>query len=418
MGQSTFITASSNNRHKKPQTLHMQVDSILFVIVAALMIVGLLFVFSASWQVSMWQKDTPGPGYILIRQIIFAAAGIAVAFIVSRVDYHFFPRLAVLIGVVTLVLLVIVFLIIKITGSETRSILGGSVQPSELAKLATIIYLSVWLDAKRDQLKHMNFGLIPLGAILGLVAFLIAIEPDYSAAVTIIILGLLMFFLAEGDWRQVMLVMLVAFVVIFALLEITQKSSDRIAQYLAGFRSPDNASPHMKRVFEAIVNGGVFGMGLGNGVTKHTGLPVAWTDSIYAVIIEESGLIGATALILLYCALIWRGLKIASLAPDTLGKLLASGVTAWIGVEAMMNMGVIVNLIPFTGNALPFVSYGGSSLITNFAAIGILMGVSRRSNKPKTPTSEGRSFGASVDLRWRDRRRRVPRTRGSRSLDE
>ncbi|WP_161542491.1 FtsW/RodA/SpoVE family cell cycle protein, partial [Levilinea saccharolytica] len=153
----------------------------------------------------------------------------------------------------------------------------------------------------------------------------------------------------------------------------------------------------------------VFGVGLGNSLTKNTGLPFGWTDSVFAVLVEEAGLIGGLVVIALYGLILWRGLRIAERTPDFLGKLLASGVTLWITLEALLNIAVLFGLLPFTGNALPFLSYGGSSLITIFAGIGLLLNVNRIGMQD-SGTSGGKTFGAVVDLRWRDGRRRVSRT--------
>ncbi|TLN01959.1 putative lipid II flippase FtsW, partial [bacterium] len=157
---------------------------------------------------------------------------------------------------------------------------------------------------------------------------------------------------------------------------------------------------------ESVVRGGVFGVGIGRGATKFTGLPVAHTDSIFAVIAEETGLLGAAGVIILFMIVLWRGLTIAKRAPDLLGKLLASGCTLWIVLEATINMAVMVNLLPFAGNALPFISAGGSSLTMCLAAIGLIMSVARVSNREST-SQQGRPFSAVVDMRRRNGRRSV-----------
>jgi cell division protein FtsW len=169
-----------------------------------------------------------------------------------------------------------------------------------------------------------------------------------------------------------------------------------------------NASYQVRRCLEAIVNGGIFGVGIGRSSTKFTGLPVAHTDSIFAIIAEETGLVGTGLLILAYLVILWRGLTIAKNAPDQLGRLLASGISIWIMIEAVINMGVMANLLPQAGNALPFISYGGSSLLMTLSGVGILLNIGRSSerNQPQGETN----FGAVVNLRWRDGRRRVSRT--------
>jgi cell division protein FtsW len=170
------------------------------------------------------------------------------------------------------------------------------------------------------------------------------------------------------------------------------------------------ASYHVRRSFEAIVNGGWFGVGIGNSLSKVTGLPVPPTDSIFAVVVEELGWFGAVALITLYGLLVWRGLVIARRAPDMLGTLLASGLVLWVGMEALINMAVMVGLVPFAGNALPFVSSGGSNLVTTLAAIGILFNISRQASlATNTSDDEWRTYSAVTHLRWWNGRRGVPR---------
>jgi cell division protein FtsW len=188
-----------------------------------------------------------------------------------------------------------------------------------------------------------------------------------------------------------------------------------VASFLAGLQDPTNASYHVQRSFEAVIKGGIFGVGLGQADTKLTGLPFAPTDSIFAVVAEELGLFGSLLLMSLYAVLVWRGLVIARRAPDMLGTLLASGITFWIGMEALINMTVMVGLMPFAGNALPFISAGGSNLVSTLSAVGIILNISRQSGeKLKKEEDDRRSFGAVIDLRRGNGRRSVPRPRRAR----
>jgi cell division protein FtsW len=193
------------------------------------------------------------------------------------------------------------------------------------------------------------------------------------------------------------------------IVNVYSTGMQRVQDYWAGLHNPLDASYHVQRSLEAIINGGVFGVGIAHGSTKFTGLPVAPTDSIFAVIAEEVGLLGSGAVILAFIVLLWRGLHIANRAPDDFGSLLASGISIWIMIEALLNMAVMVNLLPQAGNALPFISYGGSNLTITLAGIGILMNIARQSGDEK-PSQGGNAFGAVVDLRWRDRRRSVSRS--------
>jgi cell division protein FtsW len=177
------------------------------------------------------------------------------------------------------------------------------------------------------------------------------------------------------------------------------------------------ASYHVRRSLEAFVNGGWFGVGIGHGITKLIGLPVPHSDSIFAVVAEETGFFGSSILVILYGLFLWRGMKIANNAADGFGKLLASGLSIWIAMEAFFNMAGMTGLLPFAGNALPFISAGGSNLVVSLASVGILFSISRISVKEQEE-KERRSSGAVVDLRGWNRRRSLPRSRRSTKTDQ
>jgi cell division protein FtsW len=339
------------------------------------------------------------------------ATGILVALIFSRVDYHLWRKIAVPMMAVSVVLLIAVLINNEVRNNAVRTFFGGSVQPSELAKVITIIYLSVWLCSKREDLQVIQLGLFPLAFILGGIGGLIFLEPDLSAAATIFIMGGLLFFLAGGDLRQIVLFSVVALAAGLLVVETSTTGKTRIGSYIAGLKDPLNSSDHVLWSLESIYKGGWFGVGIGQATTKLIGLPFAATDSIFAVIVEELGFLGAFGLIGLYAVLAWRGLKISSRAPDHLGSVMAAGLTFWIVIEAGINMAVMVGLVPFAGNALPFVSAGGSNLLTMLAAIGILLNISRQSGQTIPVDEERKTFSASVDLRRRNRRRSESRTR-------
>jgi cell division protein FtsW len=310
----------------------------------------------------------------------------------------------------TILLLVAVLLTKDLRNGAVRTFIGGSIQPSELAKLAMILYLSVWLYSKQEYLHDIQLGLVPLAIILGGIAGLIYLEPDLSATITIFLLGGLLFFLAGGELRQIVLFCLVALVAGWVVVQLSSTGRYRMASYLAGLKDPIKSNSHVLWSLEAVFRGKWFGVGIGNATTKLIGLPFSATDSIFAVIVEELGLFGALCLIGLYGILLWRGLVIASRAPDLLGSIMAAGLTFWIIIEALINMTMIIGLIPVAGNALPFISAGGSNLVSTLTAIGILLGISRQSGqKVPADSTERRSYSATVDLRRRDRRRGVSR---------
>jgi cell division protein FtsW len=397
---------ATSKEPKKLRGLFLRVDSTLLLVLTSLLVIGLIMIYSASWNFS----SEVSTSYLLLRQIRWILLGSGFAFFLSRIDYHQFQPWLIPMMAATLILLAYVLVTGENRFGATRAALpGGSVQPSELAKLATIIYLAFWLHSKREQLNDFFRGLFPMSAILGVVSGLIILQPDLSATLSILFLGAIMFFIAGGELRQIVLVGFIIVLITILLIAISKTGQTRLAEYLAGLQDPKESSYHVQRSIEAIVRGKLFGVGLGNSSTKFTGLPVPWTDSIFAVITEETGLFGAMGVLILYMVFLWRGLKVAQNASDLLGKLLASGISIWITMEALINMGVLVNIIPFAGNALPFMSAGGSSMVTALTGTGILMSVSRFSSHDPLKIEEGRAPGAIIDLRWRNRRRRVSR---------
>ena len=389
------------------------VDIPLMLTVVALIVFGLIMLYSASFDFSF--NEFGSPTYMFSRQVKWLGVGLLFAFGLSKFDYHHWRRVIVFAMLGTIGLLITVLFINEIRLGASRSLYEGSYQPSEIAKLISVIYLAVWLYAKRDFLHDLSLGLIPLGVILGIIGGLIYLQPDLSAAGTVLVLGGLLFFLAGADIKQIVFLLILAIFMGWVIVQFSVTGQDRVASFLAGLQDPTHASYHVQRSFEAVIKGGFFGVGLGQADTKLTGLPFAPTDSIFAVVAEELGLFGSMLLMSLYATLVWRGLVIARRAPDMLGTLLASGVTFWIGMEALINMAVMVGLMPFAGNALPFVSAGGSNLVSTLCAIGIMLNISRQSGENvKKEENDWRSFGAVVDLRRGNGRRSVSRPRRSR----
>jgi len=388
---------------KSKKAVDLKFDISLLMAVITLVIFGLVMVYSASYDYSLWFYEDPSR--IFTRQLIWLVVGILTAIGIVFVNYHHLQKIVLILMFATIVMLVGVLIIGNVRNNAARTLYEGSIQPSEMAKMVAVIYLSVWLYARRNQLGDISFGLIPLAVILGILGGLIALQPDFSAVVTIFFLGGVMFFLAGGELRQIGALLLIMLVVGYLLFLVFPTGSARINDYMAGLKDPTEGSYHVRRSFEAFVRGGWFGVGIGKGETKLTGLPVPHTDSIFAVVGEETGVIGAIAMVCLFSLLLWRGLVIARNAPDELGALLAAGLTIWIATEAFINMAVMVNLLPFAGNALPFISSGGSSLVISLAAIGIILNISRLSAQRKG--ENGKLSNAVIDLRRRDWRRRI-----------
>ena len=355
--------------------LELDFDVPLLLIVFALLLFGALMVYSASWDFSL--VNYGDSTQMFLQQIRSMGVGLAAAVACAFLHYHFWRKYSVVMMIGMLLALTAVLVYGEVRYGSARALVGGSFMPGELAKLVTIIYLSVWLFAKRAELKKVTYGLVPLIGILGLMAGLIFMQPDISAAATIVLLGGLLFFLAGGSLLQIGAMVGGGAALGLLVMQISLTARTRIADYLTGLQNPTLANDHVLRAYEAFVQGGWFGVGLGQSETKLTGLPVPPTDSIFAVIGEELGLIGVLLTLLIFGLILWRGMLIARRAPDMFGSLLAAGITLWITLEASINMAVMVGLVPFAGNTLPLVSFGGSSLVTTLAGLGILINISR-----------------------------------------
>lgn len=377
-------------------------DPWLLVLIVALIAFGLVMVYSASWDVSWRLEEDP---YALFRQQLRHLSIGAVAFIVAAwFPIEWLRKLALpMIGVTILTLLAV--LIVNLGAEHKRAFLAGSVQPSEMAKLALIIYLAVWMESKEERLAQMGYGFLPLIMIIGVVGGLILLQPDLSAGLTVGVVAVTMFFLAGAHLWQVFAMALGGGAFAFVLVRLSQVGLDRWEKFVGGLVDIEKASYHVQQSLQSFYSGGVFGRGLGASRGKFGFLPAPHTDSIYAVVGEEVGLIGALIVLVLFCLLMWRGFRVGVHASGRLEMLLASGITFWIGVEALINMSVLLGLLPFAGNALPFFSYGGSNLVTTLAGVGFLFGVSRRAAQEP----EERNTVASLGIGGGNRRRRISR---------
>ncbi len=353
------------------------IDCYLVVVLGILLAMGLLMVYSTSLD---WSYLSYGSEWtIFLQHARNMAIGVGVTLVLAAIDYRLWRRLSVLMLLVTIGTLVAVLLFGDKVFNARRSLINGSFQPGELAELVVVIYMAAWLSSRRTQIRSITYGLLPFVVLVGIVAALILAQPDISTAATIIVVAGIMFFLAGADLLQIAVagVLIAVAGVLYVTVIGPQYAQGRVTSYLSGSTDVTEATYHIQQAIVAFNNGGLTGVGLGQGKQKFGNLPAPHTDSIFAVIGEELGLMGASLVVGLYIALVVRGLQIARKAVDNFGALLAAGITIWIAFKALLNMAVMVAIVPPTGASLPFISFGGSSLVVVMSGVGLLLSIAR-----------------------------------------
>ena len=342
---------------------------------------GLVMVLSASSVSSIHQYDE-SPFFQFKRQVVWAGIG-AVAFVVaSRIDYRLTRRFAgplMLLSVFLLVLLLVPGVGIE-RNYSTRWLGVGSfvIQPSELAKLAMIVFIADLLARRERRMDRPELTVRPVMFIVYLCSALIILQPKLGTPVILGSVALIVLFVAGAKMKNLLLWATVSLGSVAVLALATGYQKDRIDGWLNPWESPQGIGLQAIQSQVGIASGGLFGVGLGASRAKWGFLPFAHTDFIFAIVAEEVGLIGASALIGAFVLIAWFGIKAAIAAPDRYGVLLAAGITSWLLVQAFLNIGMVLGVLPITGEALPFVSAGGSSLVTTLAAAGLLTSVARR----------------------------------------
>lgn len=301
---------------------------------------------------------------------------------------------------------ILALLAVLVVGADrfgaTRTYLGGSIQPSEPAKIITILYISAWLTSKGTRIQDVQVGLLPFSVVIGIIAVLVVVQPQISAAILIVSTAGIMFFIAGADLKQLLLVGAGTSLTFWLVITNSSYASGRFQRYLESLSDPLQSTEYqVQRSVAALSHGGLIGVGIGNGEAKLPGyLPLSWSDNIFAVIGEEMGFIGSLLVILLFGLLAYRGFRIALRTPDNFGRLAAIGITSSLILQALLNIAVVAAVAPPTGVTLPFVSYGGSSLVTALWATGILLSISAHARQsgstlPDADSSapEGLRFG-------------------------
>lgn len=401
---------------EKRRSFLATLDTPVVIVVAMLLAIGLMMVYSTTfdWSYQVYNGD---PAAIFLSHARNMGYGVIVIVALVLIDYRVWRRFAVLLLLVTFALLVGVLLFGDNTFGARRAFFNGSYQPGELAELIIIIYMAAWLGSKSTRIRSLTHGLLPYAFLVGAMAWLVMLQPDISTAAMIVVVSGIMFFLAGADLLQ--LGIAGAAVAIGGVIVLSSQrlgyAQERVATYIAGAADLTQANYHVQQAVVAFIKGGWTGVGLGQGRQKFGFLPAPHTDSIFAVIGEELGVIGAALVIALYVILVIRGLMIARRAPDMFGSLLASGITIWVAAKALLNIAVMTAVLPATGAPLPFISFGGSSLLVMMAGSGLLLSVARVSART---VPEWRSVGANTHRSGGNGGTRLPRVSRKRGHPE
>lgn len=352
-----------------------KIDIPLLISVVFLTLFGLFMIYDASSYVAF--RDFADKYHYLKDQFFWITAGFIILSIFSVFDYHKFYNLAIPILVVSIALLSLVFVPgigVKLLGAHRWIDLRVTLlQPSELIKLSLAIYLSAWFS-KKEKGRIWAFLFL-----LGIILFLIMLEPDMGTAMIVLAEGVVIYFLSGANFLYFIFLVPILTVLGVVLAMLEPYRVQRLTTFLNFNQSVQTSSYHVRQILIALGSGGLFGVGIGNSLQKYAYLPENATDSIFAIIAEELGFVGAVFIILVFILIIWRGFNISINAKDAFGRLLAGGITTFLAAQILINLAAQTALLPLTGIPLPFISYGGSALIINLCAIGILFNIGKQS---------------------------------------
>ncbi|MEE8125350.1 MAG: putative lipid II flippase FtsW [Nitrospirales bacterium] len=355
-----------------------RIDPLILGITLALSLGGLVMVFSASGVVA--ETKHMDSTYYLQRQIVWMFLGFVVLLVGAQVPYGEWKRWVPLICVSCMVGLLLVLAIgPQINGSRRWLTFGFfSIQPTEMAKLAVVLYLASFLSNPNRRVTDWIRGFLPPIVIVGSLCGLILVEPDLGSTVVISLVFVCMMYLAGARLRHLVYLGIPLVMGFLSLILMSPERWERFTTFVNPFQDRQGAGYQLVQSIIALENGGFFGVGLGQGKQKLLYLPEGHTDFVLALIGEELGLIGTVGLMALFAVLVCKGFRVAALAPDVFGRYLALGITLLLGIQALINAGVVSGMLPTKGLTLPLVSYGGSSLLTTMLAIGILLSIARQ----------------------------------------
>ena len=387
-GRTRRKNAPPKKRKRISFSIGMGIDLPFLIILLVLLVTGLIMMFSASYAVAYYNQGDSF--FFLKRQLIFAVIGFVLMMGISYIDYHSLHHLCyVFLGLSYLALFLV--LLLPPVNNVHRWIGVGSygIQASEFSKFAIVLFLAHWGSLYYDKMSTIKYGVVPALAVFVSTAVLLVLEPHYSGIVIILLLTVVMLYLA-GINTKWLAVAGVAVVIAFLIAWVTGLLSYAMTRMEGWGQALEYTTEDMwqttwqtRNSLYAIGSGGLFGLGLGNSRQKYGYLPEPQNDFIFAVVCEELGLVGAIVILIIFAALVYRGVKIALKAPDRFGKLLGIGLISQIGIQVILNIFVITDWLPNTGISLPFFSYGGSSLVVLMAQMGVILSISRHSNIEK-----------------------------------
>jgi len=371
-----WSTIFGEKPHKKP-------DYILAVMVFGLVVFGLIVISSASVVVSY---DTYGDSHQFLRdQLVSALIGMVAFVVAAKINYKFWQKNAWLMLMATLVFLFLVFIpgIGFEHGGARRWVSVGPIffQPSEIIKLTFIVYLAGWLTKKGQKIKDFSMGYLPFLTIMAIIVALVMLQPDLGTMLVISFSASVLFFVAGAEIKHILLTVVAGGGLVWLLISLSPYRMARLTAFLKPEENILGIGYHVQQALVAIGSGGWLGRGFGRSIQKFSYLPEVVGDSIYAVMSEELGFIRMVIFLIVYVLLVIRGYQIARRAPDTFSRLLAVGITSWIGFQAFVNMAAMLALVPLTGLPLPFISFGGSSLIITLIGVGVLYNISQYSHE-------------------------------------
>jgi cell division protein FtsW len=373
------VRAAARDRLAR-QRVNDRATTTLLVLVVVLVVVGLGVTMSASSAVALNQTESQDQWHFLKRQLVGVGLGTLALLVAARIPYRFYRKLALPIFLVTVGLLVAVDLRGISEGGATRWLrLPGltSFQPSELAKISVIFVLAYLLEKKAKLLTHFWHFLVPVAATVGVIGLLVMRQPDLGTMIIIGAAAMAVIVASEVPMKYVLALGLLAVLATTYLAFDADYRANRIDSFLDPYADPSGDGYQVIQGYYALGNGGVFGVGLGASRARWFYLPNAHTDFIFAIIGEETGLIGGLTVIALFIALAAAGWVVANRAPDGFGRMVATGITVWLSFQALVNIGGVLGVLPITGIALPFVSFGSTALAVSMGAIGILVNIAQ-----------------------------------------